>query len=578
MVNWRRWDYGFLFFMLLVLSRFFIGIRVDGEDTVWTNFNFVDTAFHMSLAQAFLKASQFPPTDPNLAGFPLKYHFISNFSIAHLARLGMPLLDAVWWLNMLSAAAMSGAAWVGFKRWLKLPSRWVLLACLVFFFSNLALVNLIHFCVASPAFFNPGNLIDGILFFPYFNFESIHNNLIEPQRGLAFVMPVIFTVLAITQTPAQQKSLDQHVDRKLTLFGFYLVCLLPLAHIVSFAVLGACLLPKLIRHREWLYKNWAWLPALAFGLAQLTYIMAYGPSIQSQYTGWDVGEHIPLRDFSGLPAPFQRLAFWFAVNGDFFFWGAVFTVIAIVHYFRPGPPCPGPRRVREFGRWWAWYFMVCIIAFIGINYYRYTANWGDSNKFIFFLNMGLTVLIVLGAAQWIGGPNALRSRVAWWFFFIFTIVPTGFDHAKKQFQFSARTNVLFHHYARDAADWIKSNTSSDAVFLTAAGADAHFLTALAARSARAGIYVHTNPYLPPELPAKIRRFYEEGDLVLLDELDVDYICLSVTERNLYSLHPRWDQWINDPSLQVFSSGEPTDRNSVFILDARRLSDLVAHPL
>jgi hypothetical protein len=571
--TWKplKWDYAFIFFGLFVLSRFFIGINTDTEGTVWTNFNFVDTAFHLSIAQAFLNTSSFPPADPNLAGFPLKYHFVADFSISHLAQMGIPLITAVWWLNLLGAAAMVGAMWGALSRWLRLPSAWVMLAGFTFLFTNLAIVNLLHYCLFNPAFFNSRDPIDGIFFFPYFNFESIHNNLLEPQRSLLFVMPVIFAVLSITQADPPQTDEATRTDRRNTLIGFWMVCLLPLAHVVAFAVLGACLLPRLWRHHRWLLPQVAcWLPALLIGLAQLAYIQFYGPPIQSGYSAWDASQHIPLHNFSELPEFARSTAFWLAVNGDFFFWGAVFTLIAISRYLMRSTPTEGLLRVSSFGRQWAWYFAVCVGAFLLINHYRYTASWGDSNKFVFFLNLGITLLIVLGSAQWLGGPNALRSRVAWWFFFLTAFVPNTYDFVKKQITLEGRTNLLFHHQTRFAADWIQSHLPPEAIFLTAASADAHFLPALAARSVRAGIYVRTNPYFDPELASKIRRLYEEGDLSLLAELAVDYVCISNTERNLYTLDPRWQEWMQNPSIRIFASGAPNDYNSVYILDAHRL--------
>jgi len=259
------WNFWFLFLAVFVLARFYAGLDVDGGNNVWSVFNFVDTAFHLSVANAFMAAPHFPPMDLDMAPYPLKYHFLADFHLAHLVKLGLPALSSIWIMNQVSALVMVGTLWATFERWLRLPSRWIMLAGLMFLFMNTALVNLIHYLVLRPSFFDAGNPFFGLLRYPYFNFESLLANMLEPQRGLLFSLPIVLLILHATFGARPAGAPDQ-ADRSRTLWAFSLVCLLPLGHIVAFAILVPCLLPALWRQRVWFLGRFHfWLPALAIG-------------------------------------------------------------------------------------------------------------------------------------------------------------------------------------------------------------------------------------------------------------------------------------------------------------------------
>lgn len=549
---------GFVFLFALVVSRFAFGVLVDHEGTVWSNFNFTDTAFHLSIAQAFLAAAHFPPVDLDMAPFPLKYHFLADFAVAHLARLGLTPLAALRILNLLSAAALVGAVWGTFERWLKLSARWTLLAALLFLFLNPALLNLLHWLALRPPFFNPANLFDGLLHYPYFNFEFSLNNLIEPQRGLLFSLPVILLVLHATFAAAPIRPVT----------AFVLVCLLPFAHIVGFAVLALSLAPVLWTHRAAFLPAWPrWLPFLALGLAQLYYLLAYGPAGNPAFSGWDVAAQLPLPEFAAFPAFTRRLLFWFFASGDFFLWGAVFAALALCTRRHPWSAS-----VRDFVRTWRWYFAATLACFVLINFYRYAFAWGDSNKFVLFLNLGLALFIALGAAQFLRSRFAFLSRGLWWFFFLLCVAPPAYEFHQWVIASPHAKIILFHRNARAAADWLQAHTPRHAVVLTAAFNDTHFVTPLAGRPTRAGIYSDSNPYLQDDRAERIRRVYEDADFTQLAALGVDYVCLSGGERLRYRLSPRWMDLCQSSPALVFHNGDgPQDHFSVYLFEAIRLS-------
>ncbi len=572
----RQWNGCFLFLALFVLARFYAGLDVDEEKNVWSVFNFVDTAFHLSVANAFLTAPHFPPMDLDMAPCPLKYHFLADFHVAHLVRFGLPALSAVWLMNVISACVMVGTVWATFEAWLKLSGRWILLAGLIFLFFNTALLNLIHYFLLRPQFLDAGNLFYGLLRFPYFNFESVQANMLEPQRGLLFSLPIILLVLHAIFGPRATAE-DESAHRMATLQAFILICLLPLAHIVAFAVLVPCLLPLLWQQRAWFFGRAAiWLPAFAIGVLQLSYLGFYGPPVNSDYSSWSASSFLPLQDYDLLPAWSRGIAFWFFADGDFLFWAGVLVLLGWLRQKHSRSSAGSSSAFWLFLRQWRWYFAVCGLFFVLINFYRYSFDWGDSNKLVFFLNLGLTLVVVLGAAQWTGGRLRHLSNALWIFLFCLCVAPASYSFFLNVLKPGPgpATVLLFTKNGRDAAEWMDRELPRSALVLTAAYNDFHFVTPLAGRPTLAGIYGDSNPYRQPGREEAIRRVYEDGDIQLLPKLGVRYICVSRKERNTYKLDARWQRLMQDESGVVFQSGEgPDDLNSVYVFDAAKLPSL-----
>jgi hypothetical protein len=226
-------------------------------------------------------------------------------------------------------------------------------------------------------------------------------------------------------------------------------------------------------------------------------------------------------------------------------------------------------RLREFVWRWRWYFVVCTACFLWINFYRYSSDWGDSNKFVLFLNLGLTLVIVLGASRWIDRPMAWCSRGLWWFFFTLCLAVPLYEQVYTYLH-PLEGVLLFHPNGMRAANWLRRVTDSDDVILTAAYNRFHFVTPLAGRPTLEGIYSDSNPYGDKAIGELIRRVYEEGDLSLIPNLGVDYLCISAAERRRYRLHPQWIELMKSGKGVVFQAGQPGDHYSVFVFAVDQL--------
>ena len=131
--------------------------------------------------------------------------------------------------------------------------------------------------------------------------------------------------------------------------------------------------------------------------------------------------------------------------------------------------------------------------------------------------------------------------------------------------------LLFEKNGLKAAEWMKAKVKPTEIVLTAAHNFMNFTTALAGRPTLAGIYAESNPYRQDDRPQLIRRIYEGGELPLLRQLNVRYVCISRNERLEYKLHPTWTRLMNTGTGVVFQSGfSPEDSHSVYIFDCRRL--------
>jgi hypothetical protein len=568
-----KWDFWCLFVFLFVLVRFYSGLDFDDNDWLWSTFNFDDTPYHLSVTNALLNAHRFPPMDLDAATYPLKYHFMADFWLAHLQRQGTRAVFTIFGMNFLSGLILVGALWGVFKKWLKLPSRWVMLACVMFLFLNTSLINVLHYFWFRPDYFRPESVFDGLLLFPYFNFESLLNNLFNPQRGLLFTFPVGLLVLNAVFGGTAGYAAEQGLDfrRTRTLQALVLVCLLPFSHIVTFVVLACCLAPQAWEHRRWLLQRyWVCLPALTLAGLQLFYLVAYGPAPHPEHSAWDASAALPLQEFKTVPAIFRRALFWFFIDGDFLFWGSLIAATAFLRPSQPSPDAAPGLPLRDFLRQWRWYFAVCGLSFLGINFYRYSFDWGDSNKFVLFLNFGLTMVIVLGAASLRGGLGRILSRILWLFFFVLCVVPPAYQLAASILAEPYGSVLLFHGNDRAAAEWLRESTQSSDIVLTGAYGSIHFVSSLAGRPVLAGLYGDSNPYRQDQHSEDIRRIYEEGDLQALRKLNPRYVCISRYERSFYKLNPCWQEFIRKPGVLLFQAGVVEDAYAAYILDARRL--------
>lgn len=549
----------FILFVFLFAVPFVWGLSVGHEGQIYFRFNFIDSAFHLSLSQAFLTHTHFPPLDLNAAGQPLIYHFMADFLVAFLSLGGLDLARTMHGLNICNAVIAAIVLWSVAERLLKNPRPLVTgTVCAMFCFLMPAFANALHWYIFSPAYF-PSSGLWAHLSYPYYNFEYIIHNLFEPQRPFPFSLPIILLILDA------MCALWKRYRFTLMLETVWLYALMPFSHMMSFLVLSGYFMLVLIHHRKrWVRDSlYFLLPGLLAGL-QVLYFKGYSPGFTAQYSGWDAMRHLPLQDFQRVPGLFRSAVYWFFVDGEFLVFGGLGLVMA--YWFR--------RREET-----KVFFQQPILPFLGvsafffvlINFYRFSRNWGDSNKFVMFLNLWLSLIfgqmltILLATRRSLGKILALLALSL-------ALGPYLFHLQTQLFRPPAG---LFSKADALAALWITQHTEANDAFVTTPQTLVDFVSALAGRSLLHGMYVTTQPYYDPRIQEGIQRLYENADFGVLRAHSVQYIKISADERRQYHLNSIFDQ----PLGLVYSDGSHDD-NSIRIYNATTLIETgnSVHPL
>lgn len=533
-------------FVLLFVFPFLVGVSVHENGGLSIHFNFVDTAGHLSIARSFLGAARFPPLDLDIAGKPLNYHFLSDFLLAFISQDGLTPERVLVELNILGAFVTAVVLWESISKWLRpAPSLSIAISCALFCFAIPILPNFLHFAVLAPP--SDGTSWSSRLLYPFFNFEHTLQNLFEPQRSFLFSFPVILLILTglidlwSAWRPAKAIEL------------IWLIALLPFAHATSFLVLGVCGAAVLARH----WKDWGRLwPAVALplvvALAQLAYIKLCCPGFTPQYSGWDVGERLSSQEIAWIPHLFRRAVFWILVDGDFLVTGLIAAGVLLLRRQRP--------ENRAYTRSAFLPLLAIFVSFfLLINFYRFSRNWGDSNKFVLFLNLWIAVLV---GHQFSSFARDWRAKCAAIFVLVWILAPHLFNvvaHLR-------RDRVLFSGEDALAATWIKGHTEPAEVFVTCTSKPMNLVTALAGRTTLHGIFAYNHPYYEEEIANGIRRLYEYVDWKVLENHPARYILVGPQERAMYRISPVFDDEIG---LVFSSSTASTSPVEIYDLDVLR---------
>jgi hypothetical protein len=204
---------------------------------------------------------------------------------------------------------------------------------------------------------------------------------------------------------------------------------------------------------------------------------------------------------------------------------------------------------------------VTFCFFLLVNFYRFSRNWGDSNKFIMFLNFWLSLIF----GQMVTVLLATRRLVGKIIALVALSLAVGPYLFHLRIDLRGSPSELFSKADALAALWVTQHTESDDVFVNSPLTVVDFIPALAGRGVLHGMYVTTLPYYDPRLPSEIQRLYENADFGVLRAHSVQYVRVSDIERRQYHINPIFDQ----PDGLVYS-GETRNFNSIRIYSAKAL--------
>jgi NPCBM/NEW2 domain len=554
----------------IITFYFSVCVWMNREGDILFRGNTRDLAFHMGTVSAFLEQSAFPPLNPQSAAAKLSYHFMTDFFSAILCRGGFSLFYSLK-LPMVLFAFSLGALTNHFLDSVLKTRPAVIIAGLLFFFGHVGFVNLLFGLGGYPAGEVPLTLkswssVENQLVFPYFNFLNVIIDCFQPQLPFLFGFPCAMLVLATLY----RRYREQTPTDRTTYFLVGLIAFLPLFHMHTFLTIGPLvgLVVLVEQSPRWSPGNsldgfaaqlvrWtvdrrplpagldatanagpptAALPSPHASLKVMALFLAVIPIglqlgfVFSQpkaagFSGFDVAQQLgPLPEipnFLGL----QRAWFWVRAAGVPLILGLVGALLS--PWLRlHGVTASRREKIALF---------ILLLAtgafFVLINFYRFTPNWGDSNKFFMYLDLVLCVYAGWLLAYCWEKSIGLRIMAAL-LVGLGSVVPTAIEWGER---LGREPEQLFSGSARLVADWIKLNTPKDSVFLTA-NSTVHLVPALAGRRVINGAYTRETGFANETIEDLVARAYREVDPSVISQSRVDYVLVGPEEEAVYHIN------------------------------------------
>ncbi|HEY9249304.1 MAG TPA: NPCBM/NEW2 domain-containing protein [Rariglobus sp.] len=546
---------------LIITGYFSIAFWMDAKGDLLFRGNSRDLAFHMGTVSAFLEQDVVPPLNPQSASAKLSYHFMANVYPAILCKGGFSLYCAMKVAMVLFAFSLSTLTAYFFHSILKNRAA-TLFATLLFFFGHIGMINLAFGLLGHPSGNVPLSLtswasVQDHLTYPYYNFVNVIIDYFQPQLPFLFGFPVAMLILVALH----RKCVAADGLNRTSYFLLALAAFLPLVHMHTFLTLSPLvgllvLLEPETKRPLRLPAGWSLdrviakiageppppeplpsppvpapptrssplkvfallLATLPVGI-QLGFILAQ-PKMPG-FSGFDVSQHLgaltELPDFPGL----KRIWFWLRAAGV----PLVLGTLGIVFTLR----LKGRRREERRGEFALLALLaVTLVFFVVINFYRFTPNWGDCNKFFLYLDL----VLCLYAGRWLAffwNGSAARKAIPCVLLAVGAVLPSTVEWVMR---YCREPERLFSASDRLVADWIKINTPGDSVFLTA-NSFVHYTPALAGRRVINGSYTRETGFADSAIEELVARAYRDADPSLITTAKVTHIVVGPEEEAAY---------------------------------------------
>jgi hypothetical protein len=516
------WPHAFV--LLFVLPFFLFGFWQTEAGDIMYRGNYTDLSYHMAIISSFLEQPDFPPQNPQFAGAKMSYHFLVNFHSAILTLGGFSLFLSVLIPQILYSFALATMIYWFYK--VMLRSEWcTFFSVCLFVMGHIAFFNL---CFALFGYPEDCPKIDvgswqsvrEHLLFPFFNFLNPIINYFHPQRPFLLGFPLaIVVLLGIYRT-----FVEQEPDYRRLLCLSFLVGLLPLFHVHTFLFLLALILLASLCRKGDLKRTFLALLPLGLAAGQIWFIFSQPKA--PGFSGWDVHRlEGGLTELNVLgSALLSRLVFWLRAAGFPLILGAAGFGL----YFKGHREFSLETENGRKNRILVVFFAVPSAFFLLINFYRFSPNWGDSNKFFLYFALVLALFSGHLLGSWfIRGPFAKGTAILT--VVVAAILPSSLEAYGV---FTRSGTVLFTACDRNVAQWIRMNTPRDAVFLTSDDV-IHYVTALGGRKVVNGAYTWNTGFSQPKTQSDVRRMYATGDVELMEDYGVSHLLVGPHEMRKY---------------------------------------------
>ncbi len=522
------WAAAFLWFWSHAITYDKEGNLIAGHANIWG-----DWAAHFTMGSAMAFRQLFLTTSPFVLDAPFRYPFVADLLSALLVRSGVPFFASFVWPSFLFSVGCAAGIFL-FYRAIFQSDRTATLASLIFLLAGgLGAFQLLSDAWKSSEPFQ-------VLFFPphpvtwriqrSLYFVTPITSMIVPQRAFAMAFPLVLLFLYrsahfLGVLPSSKSPPTS--DRKILLWGLFWG-LLPLLHTHTFfsvsVVIGlwavACLMiPPLAKQPP--LRPWILLGAVAVPLASFFCFFYFRTP----------GHGLPLpRFFPGWLAPTAKLswpAFWL-LN-----WSITPFVAAGGAYLLAKSRQTHERRL-------AWFLLSFTPLFALGNLFLFQPWPWDNTKIILWSVVGAAGLAAAACARlWDMRKELTRPR--WQRFSLSVLAPLLFflmtvSGAVDTYRLMIPTLNSLKMYTKeelDLADWVRSHTPVDSIWVTAAYHN-HWLFTLTGRqpvmSYEGWLWTHGYDYVRYKNAAQAMLSEPEKSLNLFDSYNVDYAVVGPIER------------------------------------------------
>ncbi len=443
--NWKRSFYILFIAFLIILIPYLCLISkilfINGDKNFTTGFRsaYGDVPFHLMYISSFVWGENFPPQNPDYAGTKSDYPFLPNIISASLINLGADPIKGymapIFVLNILIVALLIFAPW-------RITQNTVaaILVPIIFLLSG-GLGFLWFFQAHGLNILSPETKFAGVFLDEPTNIPSHHVNLMNvmlssllPQRGVLFGLPIFLSVLILLFNPTTRSIIASAL----------LIGSLPLLHPHTFIalaiVLSFFLIYLLIKTgvKKFNYRPWICFLAIIFSAA-IPVLIFFRPNIGKPSTD------------------FIYFAKGWMTNGDNFIWYwfknlGLFLPLLIISL------CSKivPKNLK------IWYLPFIPIFFIA-NFIIFSPWDFDNHKFFNLWYLVSSFLIAVFLAHLFKRRNLFLKTAAT--ILLFSLILSGAIEATRLWHFSKNGFELFSPKSQELAEFIRSDTPPQSIFL-----------------------------------------------------------------------------------------------------------------